>query len=974
MADLFRTGRTRRLTLEWAFSVEAAYRALQPVGEGYTGGSGIAVAWMGFEVWAGSPGDVCGRSDTGAPPNGFLLPIAGGPDGLSWVLQIRLPGDPDTGFGGYFNAHGPWGHVGAEMPVAAYKPLGMPTVPPGARYGVVGTCTLWMDVEEWKAIEIDAGTPRVPLSYPTSGQGPADDEFVGMCTMHYYEGPQGGGQYGFEITVEEGFGAAASGDIPADIVGPDVLAHTPTVRLFHSPSNAEGFAGSVSVMHLNELPINFDRVACEQPNYSCAGSAEGTLYGETDAHASGPYLATCECAPDTDLRPSGVTTKVFEPNYGGTVRYRRSWAEPAEVEKANGVYEGPTETYTEQRAAIERCEGGIPVPLCDVLLPRPDLFLWLDNEWLVQNGEIPQDWRIMIADDFSWTPFELAHTAARTVDAFDSADGWVGDNATVTASGGILRVVVAGGEGSVRKSFSRDASQYRKLRLTARSNPAGPCLVHLNDSDLYVWELDLTTGFRDYVLDLCVPEGASAASDLTDSSYVPPGEYYGPRRIESVGLERLASGTTYSFADLSLVRTREVSLIALPPFDESVMGDDGVRRYRLCWGLCDGRQVLDMPYRVEDARSDRFLTVRELIEELTSHDACDVRVPTPPGSDERTRYYYDHDSRLAAFMASEWYPGGARRDLLDVSLVGRTPMRWLQRYDKVGIYPGIGDPSGSHGGPYPLRFTKRLRAMCHGLTVDAAQHRAAEGVPVILFRNGSSYTSVVSGEEGYYRVGPFPPTDGTWSIGTLQSGPVLLASGLTDRKYRWIGLAGEPGTPGGETRMTHNETGRVFMAYTAPDGLRLRRFEADERSENFVLEPGYVGGGFGIAWSVPGRLHSVLVLDGAVWHRRSLDDGETWVEDVMVFASATHPNLAADPVTGFLYAFSYDGGGIRCRRSTDGGSTWSDPVTVVAQCPEQTCGVTIRPDGANTLLVSYLDATGEVRLSRSLDNGITWQE
>lgn len=974
MVDLFRTGRTRRLTLEWAFSVEAAYRALQPVGEGYTGGSGIAVRWLGFEVWAGSPSDVCGRSDTGAPPNGFLLPIAGGPDGLSWVLQIRLPGDPATGFGGYFNAYGPWGHVGDEMPVAAYKPLGMPTVPPGQRYGVVGSVALWMDVEEWKGIEIDARTPRVPLSYPTSGQGPGDDDFVGMCTMHYYEGPKAGGQYGFAITLEEGFGASASGDIPADIVGPDVLAHTPTARLFHSPSNEEGFAGSIGTMRLNELPINFDRVACEQPYYTCVGAEDGTLWGETAAHTSGPYLATCECAPDTELQVHGVTTKVFEPNYGAAVRYRRSWADPPEVVKANGVYAGEPESYTEQRAAVERCVGGEPVPLCDVLLARPDLFLWLDNEWMTQNGEIPQDWRILIADDFSWTPFELAHTTARTVDAFDSAEGWVGENATVTASGGILRVVVAGGEGSVRKNLTRDASQYRKLRLTARSNPAGPCRVRLNDSNLYVWELDLATGFREYVLDLCVPQGASADYDLTDSSYVPPGEYYGPRHIESVGLERLSDGATYSFADLSLVRTREAAVTALPPFDESVIGDDGVRRYRLCWGLCDGRQILDMPYRVEDTRGDRFLSVRELIEELTSHDACDVRVPAPPGSDEPTRYYYDHDSRLAAFMASEWYSGGTKLDLLDVSLVGRTPIRWLQRYDMVGIYPGIGDPAGSHGGPYPLRFTKRLRAMCHGLTVDITEQRSAEGVPVTLYRNGSGYASAVSGEEGYYRVGPFAPIDGAWSIGTSESGPIPLPSGLTDRKYRWVGLAGEPHPLAGRTSMTRNETGRLFVAYTANDGLRLRRFETDGRSEDFMLEAGFAGSGFAIAWSPPGRLHAVLEIGGNVLHRVALDDGETWEEDGMVFASAGHPNLAADPVTGFLYAFSHDGNGIRCSRSIDGGATWTDPVIVVAQCPQQTCGVTIRPDGANTLFVSWLAEDGTVRLSRSLDNGVTWQE
>ena len=59
MADTFRTGRTRRLTLTWDFQVNGLYRAIIPRGEGFRGVTGFNVLWLGFEVWGGSVAAAC---------------------------------------------------------------------------------------------------------------------------------------------------------------------------------------------------------------------------------------------------------------------------------------------------------------------------------------------------------------------------------------------------------------------------------------------------------------------------------------------------------------------------------------------------------------------------------------------------------------------------------------------------------------------------------------------------------------------------------------------------------------------------------------------------------------------------------------------------------------------------------------------------------------------------------------------------
>ena len=67
--------------------------------------------------------------------------------------------------------------------------------------------------------------------------------------------------------------------------------------------------------------------------------------------------------------------------------------------------------------------------------------------------------------------------------------------------------------------------------------------------------------------------------------------------------------------------------------------------------------------------------------------------------------YYSLD-RPAAYLA----------DRLEASLTGETLFRAQVRFDKVLLYPGIGDPTHSYGtGAFPLRFTKRLGGRVEGL-------------------------------------------------------------------------------------------------------------------------------------------------------------------------------------------------------------------------------------------------------------------
>jgi hypothetical protein len=967
--DLFRTGRTRRLTLSWDFTVNGLYRELIPHGEGYTAVTGFHVGWMGFGLWAGAPNAVCGDPPTFAPPHGYLLPPSGtGPDGLVYVVQLRLPFDE------WHDEYGPWGTEGSEFPVAAYKEV--PQTTP-QNFHVEGSATLYMDVEEWKAIDIDAQTPRVPLDYPTSGNGPPDDDFVGLSTLRYYEGPQAGGEWGFTISIDGGHGCSSSGVIPPDAAGPDLNAHRPVVKLFLRPSESEGIEAQIDSVDLSGAAVDFDLVDYEDDAFRAEGGSDGSIsvWAEPTGgtHPSGPYLVTCANTPDTALAIDGLTTRLFEENYGDSVDYRRSWAAEPKITKASGVYTGQ-ETYKDQSICVERCDSGQVTTLQAATAPKPDLFVWLDNEWMLSAGEMPQDWRIMIADDFTWAPFELRHRPASSIEDFPDLDGWSAINATLSLEGGAMRIDVSGGPGEAAKEYQEDASQYRKLRIRAKaaSGLAG-FRVRLNDSDLYYWDLQITDTMRDYVIDLCAPGASSASCDLTDNSYIEPGEFYGPREITHIRIEDLDDGNTYWVERIEFARTGSAVYTPLPPFDESFLGDDGVERYRLCWGLCDKRQVLDLPYRTNDGITDKFLTISDLLEEISAHDAYDVRVAEIPGpAPEAAQYYYNYDEQLAAFMATEHYRNGMRKSLDDTPLGGRRPIQWLLRFDKVEVYPDIGDPGKAHGGAYPLRFTKRLQMTAHGLVINNVKHKAQSQEGVRLKLNGLLQQFAITDAEGYYRFQPFKPGAGTWQLGTEVSGDVTLASGLTDRKYRWAGLAGLAEVVRRHSAAVSDATGRLYVAYTDEPGIICRRIDLIGATHDFLVKPDVAPPGLGIEWTRPHRLTVIFSDSGAVLSKCSSDDGATWEDDVPIFSSADYPNIQADAINGLLYAFAHDGTGIRCKRSLDGGVTWQDEVQVVSECPEQQCGVTIRPDLRNTLFVTYVDEAGVIQIASSADNGLTW--
>jgi len=918
----------------------ALYRTIPPHSEGFTGVTGFNVNWMGFEVWAGSPADVCGTQTTGAPPNGYALPPAGSPGGLVYMIQM-LPPDSD-----YFDAYGPWGSPGLEFPVAAYAetPMSTPT-----DFQVTGAVTLEMEVEEWKEIAIDSATPRVLLDYPTSGAGPDDDDFIGLSTLRYLEGPKAGGEWTFSIEIEGGNGSSSSGTIPAGMAGPNENAHLPLVRVFLAPSADEEIGCSLGPMTLNGDLVNFDLLDYDSSAIDAVGSFGGVILSAAPGGA-GPYMAQCVCEPDTELAIDGLTTRLFEEDYGEDVDYRRSWAATPLLTGSDGVYVAD-ETYTAQAVGVTQCDGGTATVLFADAALRPELFAWLDSDWMMAQGEVLQDWRIMIADDRAWTPFAIRHKASLTIDDFAFATGWVpSGGASLGVVSGMLEVT---GGGGIRKEFDLDAREYRRLRLTVFATSG--CRLTLNDSSLYYWDLPAGTA----TVDLCFPEGATALYDLTDSSHVAPGEYYGPQGISSVTLEDLDSASVYKFDALELLRTGDCRVTALPPFDEIIIGDDGVVRWRIAWGLSDKRQVFDMPYREEDEEEDRFLSVADFLDRIA--DAYEVSVNGEPSGPEADAYYYDHDRRLAAFMASEHYPDGVRTSLLDISIADPTEIIWLHRYDKVTVYPGIGDPAGEYGGAYPLRFTKRLQMTAHGLT--------RPGETVTLKLDAATEQTQTADEDGYFRFPPFQPLAGTWSVGTGASGDVTLPDGLTDRKYRWAGLAGEP-QGATDTAASTDKTGRLYVAYRRGEDLFVRRLELTGGSSEFLAAQG-AGEDFGIAWSAPHRVWLIHRIDGKVMLAESRDDAVTW-EVQLVFASGEFPNIVADPATGLLYAFRHDGSGIGCKRSLDGAVTWEAEVVVVT-CPGQQFGVTIRPDAAQTIFVSYRDADGAVQLVASRDNGLSWQ-
>lgn len=789
--------------------------------------AGVRIEWAGFTLWLG------GRSTTICDPStGYTANAQGwaglGPGGSAYFMaQLLLP---DGTYDLPYNAHG--------FDCAAYKDFG--EMAPERSEEVVVVVDLWTETTDWLELVSDtrcpfsvdnavyAGSTEPGVEAVPPEANPASLDGIPMQTAFFGEAQVPGGAFGWSVEIVGGNSTAGEGTLAGDAGGaPDPLMGRPGVRLILSAGDELDCTGRVETMQVcGGQPVNFTYFDKSFFDAGAAGSVAGDDLGNLTLTALGTItptamLLSATCEPDRVLRADWLVTRGYEAQYSEDVRLRTRGVgyDGALLNLARGRYDQLVRQIW-QEGEWTFCAGG-EVQVITLPTGRTDSWLlaWLDDEWLRETvREDPYGWRCSFADYFPYHPLVLDHAAEFVIDDLSSSSGW----SYVSGSGGIaggseLTITPAAGGSAVSKAYTPkvNATEYRYVRFSAKADSNRALTLNL---DGHTWEVvgGLTTSYAHYEFDLCAPQNSAAFFDRTDSSYVAPGDFYGAIELETVTLQDLENGATYYVKDLEFVRGADRALrTAQPPLLENFLGDDNYRRWRLMWGLSDGRQILDFPHRVRDENlpteeerdeDEHYLSVAELAALMNDRSGLSATFDPPASPTAMEEFYYadghvDYGSREAYWQASEWYPSGTRTNLLDVGVDPDEKAVHLLRFDAVRFTPGFGDPAGDWGLTIPVRFTKRLQDFVHGLAIDAPNMRGDAGAKVEIQDAGNTKQTLVSDAAGYFRSAPFARLRGSdWEIGSEDSGMIALdTSGLsdheqlTDRKFRSVGLA--QGTP-----------------------------------------------------------------------------------------------------------------------------------------------------------------------------------
>lgn len=1005
---VFKTGRTRRLTLRVPFIFEGrAEVVILPDFPGYVARGGMYIEWAGFKVWLG------GRT------TGVCDPNTGEEDRWHGFHTVTDPGPPTTNYTRFGiqlqYPDGTWAELERPAPYLMWYARQQTFSGTGV-HTASGYIQLYCDVAEYKELYIDTRTPRSEYKVNPIGSdpNPPNQDFIGACRLGYYEGPLQGGLYGASISLN-GLINLSPQTIPAGDARPNATIHRPIIHLFgKSQPNPLGGGRPGGGSRTQRITSAYETGGGRGSDYldfghigssvrgsyaTCTGDASGNLtlaHTEQTDTIGNQYLVKANVEPQREVAINGLVTRGFELDYGSDVTIRQYYgrgSSPNDVVIANGVHtEDVNQRYSD--CSWEVCENSSEVNLPLAGMKYQDTFLrtYLKHAWLSSAKEDVNDWRVMAADDYHWVPFSVIHKNTLTIDDCNGPSGWT-PTACVLSGTTTLRITATGSGAQASKSYSMRATEYRFIRVRAKSSTAGTMTITLTGSDSWTGTYTLTFPAADtyynFDLDLCIPPGRSASADLTDSSWVAPGEYYGMRRLTGIVLAGMTIGVTYEVDYIRFQRVATAKASYLPPFDEKVIGADGWGRYRMSWGLVDGRQVADFPYRDrEDDRDDkdRFLSMSQFRGYLTATDAYVVEPYDPPDSSERSQFYYADGhlifgSREACWLAAEYYPSGTRTHLLDSSMTFLLEPEALILCDSVWVYPGVGNPAGLRSARFPYRYTKRLQTVIHGLTLDTTNYRSAASEVVTEKLAANIEETVESDTQGYYRFHPIAWRRQTgseyWTVGTSSSGDIDVSSSTTlqkklaNRKFRWVGL--EAGVPvvSGETAIDEDERGDLYVSYSEGTAVRLLRGNPSRGWTSYLItDP---GGKHGVAVYRWGIILAVVTVAGAVRLFRSTDFGRSWTNIMAIWASGDYPQIACDKRSGELYAVMHNGTAIQSKRSVDGGNTWVSMANV-ATCPPQTPGITVWPVAARAVVVTYKDSAGAVRMRLSTDGMRSWRD
>ncbi len=543
------------------------------------------------------------------------------------------------------------------------------------------------------------------------------------------------------------------------------------------------------------------------------------------------------------------------------------------------------------------------------------VYVFLKDSSLSTFGEDTRDWRCLIAG-VSWSWADLVHAGTVTLEDGSSASDWsAGSNTTVSATGGAIRFVVAGGTGAgtwtPASAVKSEGHRYLRVRIKA-VGATKPFSVTIGSK---TWT-SATVGagaYADVDLDLCAPDSISG-TDSKSSRYALTGpagsggvpvdtQMWGVSRISSLVLGALEDGETYEVDSISLVRSSFAQYSLVSAFDNWGLawtsGSDNTYHKPFWWSNVDGR-VTDQPdvfHVVPFVGTDYYnrYTLSELVTEISEVGGWTItELSTFPDS--------YHTNALDAYHA-----GGAGATIdhstdtwtnhIDVSATGTVTIKAQALWDQVEVPPLWGDgwargayPQGSDvlaTRQTPLHWNKILRAHGWGL-VYHSDRSPASGHTVDLIRVSDSSNR---------------GTDSTDSIGFYVTS-----------------------TPYGQAPISHKLTasGGTFTDSTFTTANRMRHRAAFAAFAS-------TSGAWPSLWIGPDMVHfRAYIKGGTVWVGWADNAFSAGYADVDTGYAANSVCIRGEKKgeDRLIWIYYEDGGTIYRRVSVDRGGTWSVSTTI----------------------------------------------
>jgi len=852
--------------------------------------------------------------------------------------------------------------------VTAFTPYGSTTtninvttsVPaPGTsdnRFSLSGTYSITCDVEEYcEALAMDtAYTTNIwGEEFPDEGGTAYADGYVGE-RINFSERLKPGGTVQATITVGA-YTATQTDTIPAgsSTAGYDFSIFMESSVLARRQINSHTW--SVTVEYMDDplvLPPSYSQTQGSNAFSSSGGTCSITAYKDD---TGGTVLSQTDCSGYSTTRPpdeaalmgrylwwssngTDAATLTFKPHTGSS----------ATVTASGGVftYDGVIQKYS----AGCTLNGTTKTPISVDQTASRWWRAYMDTASLASFGEDSRDWRLQFRGK-KYDSFSLIHAASDVWEDGSSASDWAAaSHTTISATGGAIRFVVAGGTGggTWTPASAKNAEAYRYLRFRIKAVGANkPFTVAIGSK---TW--DLTTGaagtYTSVDLDLCRPSNATATTDGKTSRYSLTGyagdpvdtDMWGVSKVSSVVISNLESGETYDLDYMQLQRTTWGRASFVSSFYNWAQAWESPTDFTyfkpFFWSDVDGRitDFPDMFHVAPKSGTGDYIVFESLTQLIAGINVYTGWTATAAGSFPDSL----HDNSRPAIWA---FGNGAKVDHstgtwtegIDLDCTGSQTVQAQALWDMVRAYPNCGNVW--NGGSYPaagssfadralpLRFTYRTRAHAWGLAFGT-DDLPLSGKTVELRRSsdnalrGSDTTDTI----GDYRTGAdFAQGNvahkATLVLGTNPSVNLTAANRMRHRAcFATVSTAGSGPSLWIDGAMVH------FRAYLKGGTIWVGR--ADN-----AFTGGYNDHDTGIAANSvcirgQGRdenrtLYLAYEVGGNVKLRSSVDAGESWSVSTTIAAGKT-PAIEIG-LNGVRYLYWVDGTDVKGKNYDRAGNT-----------------------------------------------------